>query len=152
MSIGLDVVGVLNVKNADNTESYYSFGQSMWTIARHRTMNGKPVPESSTVKTAKIDETYEPQLWDCILFDNGRMGVLIKVAPKKTELINEHEQFTWSVILEEMNAKCDEKRSVVICKFQLGNLNFSDQQYKYGILFNISSNVSASVKAVAYYR
>lgn len=152
VSITLDVIGILKVKNANNTESYYPFGQSMWAISRHRHMNGKPVPESAASRTSKIDEKYEPELWDCILFDNNRMGVLIKVSPKKTELINEHEQYTWSVIVEEMNTKCDEKRSVVICKFQLGNLSMSDQPYKYGVIYNISSNASGSVKATGYYR
>jgi len=80
------------------------------------------------------------------------MGILIKVSPKGTETIDEHEQYTWSVIIEEMNTKCNEKKSVVICKFQLGNMITDGTGYKYGILLNIGSNAGGNLKAVGYYR
>ncbi|MFH1051905.1 MAG: hypothetical protein V1779_13370 [bacterium] len=152
LSISVDVIGILKVKNANNTESYYSYGQSMWSVAKNRQQNELPIPESPTTRTAEIDENYEPKLWDCIIFDNNTMGIIIKCSSKNTEEVDGHEQYTWSVILEEMNTKCSEKKSVVICKFQLGNTINDGESYKFGILLNIGSSAGGNVKAVAYYR
>ncbi len=152
VSLVVDAIGILKVKNADNTESYYSYGQCMWDIARLRSTNELPIPESPTTSTAPIDISYEPKLWDCIVFDNNTMGILIKVSSKNTELVDGEEQHTWSLILEEMNTKCSEKKSVVICKFQLGNTSTDGESNNFGILLNISSSSGGNVKAVAYYR
>ncbi|ROL58837.1 hypothetical protein D9V86_11460 [Bacteroidetes/Chlorobi group bacterium ChocPot_Mid] len=152
ISFAVDVIGILKVKNADNSQSYYSYGQSMWSIAKNRSMNELPVPESPTVKTGIIDENYEPKLWDCILFNNNTMGILIRASSKSTEIVNGVEQSTWSLILEEMNTKCLEKKSVVICKFQVGNIANDGKTVTKGILLNISSNSGGNVKAIGYYR
>lgn len=152
ISFAVDIIGILKVKNADNSESYYAYGQSMWSIAKNRSMNELPVPESPTAKTGIIDENYEPKLWDCILFNNNTMGILIRASSKNTEIVNGVEQSTWSLILEEMNTKCLEKKSVVICKFQVGNTAKDANSVKKGILLNISSNSSGNIKAIGYYR
>lgn len=152
ISFAVDVIGILKVNNADSTQSYYSYGQSMWSIAKNRSMNELPVPATPTVKTGIIDENYEPKLWDCILFNNNTMGIIIRASAKSTEIVNGVEQCTWSLILEEMNTKCLEKKSVVICKFQVGNVAKDGESVTKGILLNISSNSGGNIKAVAYYR
>lgn|GEM_PF-7027469 len=152
MNITFDAVGILKVKNSDGSECYYSYGQSMWSVAKNRMVNELPVPESATAGVSKIDDTYEPKLWDCIIFDNNTMGILIKASSKNTEVVSEHDQYTWSLILEEMNTKCAEKKSVVICKFQVGNTSTDGESYKKGVTLNIGSSSGGNVKAVAYYR
>jgi hypothetical protein len=152
VSFAIDVIGILKVKGVNNTDNYYSYGQNIWSIVKNRMLNELPMPETLTTSTGPIDEKYEPKLWDCILFENGTMGIIIKCSSKNTEIVNEHEQNTWSIILEEMNTKCAEKKSVVICKFQLGNTITDGSSYKYGIILNIGSSAVGNIKAVAYFR